>query len=177
MSAELAEQIERAVERAVEEVRQTGALVRVDGRNWREAAGAVLRLSTERLLDGEDAARGLVRKMDPALLEHWDAEAEDYRAHSRALRLRFPGEERTSRRMVSVLPPPKCPSAIQVLRGRKDALHVLGFMRSERAVPLLPLDVLNHLWVAWSVVGMSEAVTYRETRLTLLIGSLHLEEP
>lgn len=177
MSTELAEQVRRAVERAVLEVRETGALVRVDGRTWREVAGAVVRLTTERLLDGEAAARALVERMDPALLEHWDAEAEDYRAHSLALRLLYPGEERTSRRMVSVLPPPKCPTAIQVIRGRANALHVLGFMRSERAVPLLPLDVLNHLWVAWSVVGMSEVVTYRETRLTILIGSLHLEEP
>lgn len=175
MSDALLEDVRDAVRRAVTAVRMEGSRIHVDGREWLELLGCVLRLSTKLLLDGEAAARALVERMDPALLEHWDAEAEDYRAHSLALRQCFPEEERTSRRMVSVLPPPRCPSAIQVLRGRANALHVLGFMRSERAVPLLPLDVLNHLWVAWDVVGMSEAVTYRETRLTLLVGSLHLE--
>jgi hypothetical protein len=175
---EVAEEVLERVVRSEEVLRSNGYPVRVDGREWLELCGVTVRLSIPTVLYSEEEARDVAFELDrlsvrtPNLVDLFERESFDFRVHAAVLRREIEdADETTSRRLVSTVGPPRCPTAIQVLRDRPGgALEVVGFMRSERLVPILPLDLLNHLWVAGEAVGDGRA-----TNLTLLIGSLHVE--
>lgn len=189
--ADLALELLRVSILAETRLRISGAPVEVDGRMWYERTGEVLKLSVPTVVASELTARAVVAELDlrvggrlPPLAGRFDAEAADYRVHVEALRRAVAEGEVASRRFVSTVGPPRCPTAIQVLRrrasGRRDEgppLKVVGFMRSERLVPLLPLDLLLFLWAAGAACGCGREVGPPEGRtdLTLLIGSLHVE--
>jgi hypothetical protein len=178
--AEIAETLLRLVSRVEMRVRGAAHRVTIEGREFFEVVGEKVDLSIPAILGSEEEARDVAAELDelaPAmkLFDRFEREAFDFRVHSAVLRRAFEEEETSSRRIASAVGPPRCPTAIQVLRGRPgDALHVVGFMRSELLVPNLPLDVLNYLWAAGEAmleadVGWTEAST-----LALLIGSLHI---
>jgi hypothetical protein len=170
------EVIRGAVEGVMRDLKSFGVTTLIDGRFWLELIGCVVNVEVVNPPRSEEEARLFLTQFDPVLMKSFEAEAEDYRVHSAELRRLFRVEERTSRRVVSVLPPPKCPTAIQILRDREPTFRIVGFMRSERVMPLLPLDVLNYLWAVGS--ALPDAVVDGEVfRLTLVVGSLHLELP
>ena len=179
--AEVAAAILERVVRAEEDLRTHGYPVRVDGREWFELIGATVSLSIPTVLGSEDEARDVAAELDALapglnLRDHFEREAFDFRVHSAVLRRAIVEEGSNSRRVVSAIGPPRCPTAIQVLRDRPGgALEVVGFMRSERLVPILPLDVLNYLWAAGEAVDEAGVACGTSTNLSLLFGSLHVE--
>jgi len=158
------------------ELRASGKSVCVDGRTYVENCGVEFRYIVPRVLDFEDLP-SILRALDllepgVGFAERFRTEASDYVRHAGNLRARIGREEPSSRRIVSVLPPPACPTAIQLLR--RPYLEVVAYMRSERLAPLLPLDLLGNLAAAGAAVsGLPDR--FGGTRLSLLVGSLHLE--
>jgi hypothetical protein len=180
IAEELAGAILRLVSRVEMRVRGACHRVKIEGTDFFEVLGEKVELSIPTVLGSEEEARDVVAELAavaPAmeLLDRFEREAFDFRVHAAVLRREMEAGEETSRRVVSAVGPPRCPTAVQVLRGRPgDALAVIGFMRSELLVPNLPLDVLNHLWAAGEAVDEAGLACGTSTNLTLLIGSLHI---
>lgn len=173
----LAKAILERVRCAEIELRTNGRPVRVDGRDWVELVGERVELEVPTIVLSEEEARDVARELADLAPRHgfvdrFEREAFDFRVHAAVLRRALEEEELHSRRVVSAVGPPRCPTAIQVLR-RGDVLEVVGFMRSERLVPLLPLDLLNYLWAAGEALNEAGVAGGSTTRVVLLIGSLH----
>jgi hypothetical protein len=176
---ELAGAILRLVSRVEMRVRGAAHRVTIEGREFFEVLGEKVDLSIPTILGSEEEALDVAIELDERtgfdLQDIFEREAFDFRVHAAVLRRALEEGEETSRRVVSAVNPPRCPTAIQVLRGRPgDALAVVGFMRSELLVPNLPLDVLNHLWAAGEAIDEAGLACGTSTNLTLLIGSLHI---
>ena len=167
-------------------VRSTGRVIAVDGRDWREVPGAVVEFAPARLLATEDEGREVVKEIDVALEANgiepvypsFDLEADDFREHSRVLRSLVKSQEFTSRRVVSTLPSPYCPTAVQILRGRStdegEEVQVFGFMRSQCVMPTLVLDLVSFLWTAGCAIGADRVSGVRSVRVSIFVGSLHV---
>lgn len=178
----IAESIYTVVRETEAEVRETGTHVLIEGRRFVEKVGVRVEVEVPRLLESESDVLATIHEFDALagsdLAALYEREAPDFRRHRGQLREAAVQEEWTSRRIVSVLPAPACPTAVQVLRGRvagpwdTDAVSVVGFMRSQRVCPNLPIDLLSHLWVGSELL---KGARVGGVRVDLLVGSLHVD--